>query len=152
MKFIKKYKLQQVGLVLIIILVLFAIVLFVQILYPSSNQKLYGNRLLDIQKYPITKIKIDNMKKDINLAGISTNITYDLEGKIINVMIDVKADTTVVLAKALGDKVLAAFTDVDKGYYDIQQFIICSAKVGVPYPVIGYKHHTTANFVWSNNI
>lgn len=152
MEFIKKYNLQKVGIAVFIIIMFFTILTIVKLIYPGTSTSLYGNRLEGVKSYPIKTAQIDAMKLDLNSTGLPTKITYDLRGKVISIMIDVKKDTVVATAKLLGDKVLAAFTADEKAFYDIQLFIISSDQTGVLYPVIAYKHHTSDIFVWSNNL
>lgn len=151
MEFIKKYKLQTAGLILFIIIIVFAFITIVNLVYPDASKSFYGNRLEGIEKYPISEKKMKTLLVAIKETGSINQVSYNIQGKIINFVIDVKKDTDLITAKAISDKILEAFSAGEKDFYDIQLFITSNDQSIILYPIIGYKHHTSLIFRWTNN-
>ena len=75
-----------------------------------------------------------------------------IEGRLINFMITVNDDTSISSSKELSKIVKDNFTESELKFYDIQVYVLDSgANETSTYPIIGYKHKTTEDFVWSNN-
>ena len=53
-------------------------------------------------------------------------------------------------SQSLTAKILEGFEQNIKEYYDFQVFITTEQESEI-YPIIGYKHFNSANFVWTNN-
>lgn len=150
MKFLKRITLYQIGILFFAIVVVLVLVLVIKIVYPSSTKNLYGNRLIENSNHVIDNNKIDEMKAKLKENTKINEVTYNLKGRIINLIIDVKATMDLNSAKSLSDTVLKSFTDDQKSYYDIQIFITTIEESNT-YPIIGYKHHTSNIFLWTKN-
>lgn len=146
MKFIKNNK-------ILITLILIAVIMFSTILIIifsnlSSGNDEYGNRLDEIEKYPITDEAINNIKNEISSLEKVKSINYNLEGRLINFVIKVEDDLIVSEAKNYSEKILENFSDDIKSYYDIQILIDSNIDESENYPIIGYKHKTSDSLVW----
>lgn len=146
MKFIKNNK-------ILITLILIAVIMFSTILIIifsnlSSGNDEYGNRLDEIEKYPITDEVINNIKNEISSLEKVKSINYNLEGRLINFVIKVEDDLIVSEAKNYSEKILENFSDDIKSYYDIQILIDSNIDESENYPIIGYKHKTSDSLVW----
>ena len=103
------------------------------------------------------KVKLsDNYIKDVikNLEEkeFVSKATYNLQGRLLSIMITVNDDTNIDDAKNLGKIVIQGFNEEELAYYDLQVFLKDSGtKEESRYPFIGTKHKTSEEFVWSNN-
>lgn len=119
--------------------------------FNGSGKSVYGNRLNDIENYKISKdieAKINDLYKDTAVDSVK----YDLKGKIIYIIIDLKENVALVDAQTLALKSLEAFTEEEKGYYDIQLMVTATKleEKSELYPMLGYKNAKNAQVVWTN--
>jgi hypothetical protein len=149
MNFIKKniFKI-SIGLVILVFLLVFGYV-FLSLIYPSSEETLYGTRLKNLQDFPITNEMIDTLKAEITENENVMSVSYNLNGRIINLIIKFKENTDIVDAKEIEAVILDNFNEDLKSYYDIQVFLTNEVET-TEYPAIGYKHHTNETFKWTN--
>lgn len=159
MKFIKKNKLIFTFIVIFLIIFIVGFIVIRGILYPNNGKSAYGDRLEGIENYKISDEIINNIKKDL-VSGSVKEVTYRLQGKIINFEFKLLDGTGLEDAKAVASKVLDYFDDSYKSYYDIQIYLtsetmedslddegnIISKSV---YPIMGYKHKNSNSFVWT---
>ncbi len=146
MKFIKNNKI-LIALILIAV-IMFSTILIIIFSNLSSGNDEYGNRLDEIEKYPITDEVINNIKNEISSLEKVESINYNLEGRLINFVIKVEDDLIVSEAKNYSEKILENFSDDIKSYYDIQILIDSNIDESENYPIIGYKHKTSDSLVW----
>lgn len=146
MKFIKNNKI-LIALILITV-IMFSTILIIIFSNLSSGNDEYGNRLDEIEKYPITDEVINNIKNEISSLEKVESINYNLEGRLINFVIKVEDDLIVSEAKNYSEKILENFSDDIKSYYDIQILIDSNIDESENYPIIGYKHKTSDSLVW----
>ena len=150
MEIIRKHKFTTCKIVILLIIVIISIAL-VRFLLPNYGGDLYGNRLNGISSYQIEDTKISEMKNVIGAFDGVVSIGYDLEGRIVDIIIRVKDEVERDVAKGYADQVITYFSDEQKGYYDIQILIASENDNSEKYPIIGYKHKTSPSLVWSNN-
>lgn len=149
MKFVKKHKIKIIVLVVFVIVMLLATLGLKELLYPNTQKDIYGNRLDGIEKYDINQHKLDGIVSLIKEEESVSNASARLSGKVINIIITVKPEIDLITSKTIGDKLLEKFTTEEKGYFDIQLFINNSNAEDELYPIIGYKHHTSLSFKWT---
>ncbi|MEG0826419.1 MAG: hypothetical protein RR404_03000 [Bacilli bacterium] len=150
MNFVKKNKWALIYSVIFIVVMIFAIVGIVDLIVPNGSKSLYGDRLDGIEKVNINQDTVSLIKQTLMDTKKIDKIDYDLQGKLINFIITVKDTTDKVTAKSLADKILANFTEEQQKYYDFQVFIKMETESEI-FPIIGYKHFSSLNFVWTNN-
>ncbi|MCI8445226.1 MAG: hypothetical protein HFG15_02190 [Bacilli bacterium] len=150
MNFFKKNKklTMWVGMILGILLVLFLIKILI---FPAFGSNAYGNRLDGISKVRIHDDSITKLKQSLVENTKVNAVTYDLKGRIINFIIDVKEGVSVEDAKKIADGTLSSFTEEQKEYYDIQIILTQDTVKDTSYPYIGYKHKTSKGLFWTNN-
>lgn len=150
MNFIKKNKL---IVILGSILILFAIVLLFLLMsfLPNTGKDKYGNRLNRIEKVEITKQTLQKLDKEIESTDYVVSAESSIQGRIINIIINVKEDTDRKDVRQLANKKLEFFEENELEYYDIQIYLTNEDKSDKDYPVIGYKHKTSNEIIWSNN-
>lgn len=148
-KFVKNHK----GVIIFLIaLIAIGISMFLfarSILLSGKEGTIYGNRLEGIDKVKLNEDTLNKIVSDIKANEKVANATKRLEGKLLNFTIDVKKDTDIETAKKLSDVILPALTENEKSFYDIQVIITCNElEESEEYPIMGYKHRTSAAFVW----
>lgn len=149
MKFIKKHK---VGLIVLFVCLLLMVLLFFGIknaFFSNIEESKYGNRLDGIENYPVEDSLVNEIKDMLMETEDVNEVTYDLEGRIINFIIEVKSDVDLTTSHSLADKIAEKFTDEYKAFYDIQIFLTCEDETSELYPTIGYKHKTSVGFKWN---
>lgn len=145
--FFRNHKLLIIIIVIILIVIGVMIGLF-SLVAPDYHKSLYGNRLENIKEHKIESKKIDKIEKDITDLDYISKFDYNLKGKIMNFVITVSKDTSIDTSKKLGTIILDNLDKKEKGYYDIQVFVITDDK-NDNYPIIGYKHRTSEGLVWT---
>ena len=146
MEFIKKNKI-LVSLLAIAIIFFVAILIIIFSNLSIGNNE-YGNRLDNIEKYPISNEVIDEIKTDISSYEKVTSVSYNLEGKLANFILTVDDSLEEETSKNYANKILENLSDDIKNYYDIQILVDSDNEESEVYPIIGYKHKTTDVFVW----
>lgn len=149
MTFVKKHKGLIIFLVILIILGIIAFS-FVRAIYVSGNEgTLYGSRLDGIDKVRLKDDTLNKIAQDIKKSGQVNSVTHHLEGKILNFTVDVAPEMKLEASKKLAEPILTSLTEDEKAFYDIQVMITCSKnEKSEEYPIMGYKHKTSKNFVW----
>lgn len=129
--------------------IVIAIIVFAISLIPTNSEEgKYGNRLDGIKDYQIDNAKIDEMKNTIEAQEGIKSVDYNLNGKLINVIINVDETLDQNKAKEYAESVQTYFAEKNLTYYDLQVFINSENEESVNYPMIGYKHKTSGSLIW----
>ena len=151
MKYFKKHKVELICLIIFIVLLLGCLGVFLMLWFGGSGE-VYGNRLEGIEKVPVSEGYLNDIEKALKENEKVTKVSSHIEGRLINFMITVNDDTSISSSKQLSKIIKDNFTESELKFYDIQVYILDSgANETSTYPIIGYKHKTTEDFVWSNN-
>ncbi len=154
--------------VIVMILVLIGIICLIllkNILSPNGHISSYGNRLEGIEKAKLNKSNqekiISKLEKNEKVSSAKINV----HGKIINVIFNVKKDTTVDDSHLIATESINNFSDKVKSFYDIQYIITMDDEIGTKetinnedgtttekevkiYPIMGYKNSSSEGIVW----
>ena len=138
-------------LAVVILVSLIAIVIGLLSYFYSKDGDKYGNRLDGIEKYPVS----ENISADIKSlfeTGVES-VKVNIDGKIINIIIDVSNGVSKTDAQGFAVKSLEKFSEEIKGFYDIEFLITCKSltEETTMYPMFGYKNSKKTNISWSNN-
>lgn len=150
MKFIKKNKFTILVILTFVVLVIAAAVVK-NVFFINTGQPVYGNRLDGIEDVKIEDSQYDDLEKKLKENKIVTSVESNLDGKIINVIIIVKDDTSKKDAKKLGNIVVDNFDEKQLAFYDVQVFIKKADEKQDDFPIIGYKHHNKKGFSWTKD-
>ena len=145
-KFIKSHKTLLI-IIGIVLLILFAGILAYLKLSPDSKKDLYGNRLDGIEEHPIEEKNINNMQSEMKEMEGIISVSYNLKGRLINIIIKIDPGVLKDTAIYYANKSLEYFPEEEKAYYDIQVFLLAEGESEI-YPMIGYKHKTSNGLVW----
>ncbi|MDO4996503.1 MAG: hypothetical protein Q4E69_04925 [Bacilli bacterium] len=148
LNFIKKHKLLVLFIILLIVAAVFAIKVFL-IFSDTDETAIYGERLngADYVEIDVSK-STDKVKAKV--GDLANGVTVRKQGRIINVILNLKDETTRDAAKDISNQLLGEFTDQEKAYYDFQIFLN-KTNEDAQFPVIGYKHHTKAEIKWTKD-
>ena len=149
MKYIKKNKWVLIPILVFIIVMVLAIIGIVNLVIPNDTKDLYGNRLDKIEENQISEESIKKIEEQLLDTGKVKTVTYDVKGKLVNYILVVNSDVDKVTAQNLTTKILECFEQNIKDFYDFQVFIKTEEESEI-FPIIGYKHTNSVNFVWTN--
>lgn len=147
MNFIKRNKI-LVGLILIAIIIMASILIIIFSNLSLGGNNKYGNRLDNIEEHPITSEMITDIKTEISSFEKVEDISYHLEGKLMNFIITVEDSLIEDDAKNYGNRIIETLSNEIKTYYDVQVLIDSTDEESTTYPIIGYKHKTSDMLVW----
>lgn len=163
---IKKLMKNKTFVLFAILIVAFLIILILlwRVFFPGSGSN-YGNRLDGIEKISFTEKNQKSITSFIKEQDKVNSSKLIIHGKIINIIYDVKEDTTIDEAKAIATLALGKFSKKVKGFYDIE-FMITKKKekgeeveitkedgktakeIKKQFPIMGYKKSSREDIVW----
>lgn len=152
MKFTKKNK-YTIMAMLVFLLLVFLGYKTIGYLAPSSAKAVYGDRLDGISSFTITDDQFKNVVNGLTKNERVTNVTYNLQGKLIYFVIVVTNDTSLADAKVIANTIItdSYFSDAEKNYYSFQVIVKKEDKSLNNFPIIGYKHTQSKEFVFTKD-
>ena len=148
MKFIKKHKVALIVTGVIIVLLILCAWGIKSAFFSNIKESKYGNRLDGIENYPIEASTIDDIKNTLNETEYINSVSYDLKGRCMYFIIELKEEVDLTTSRSLADKIAEKLTDEIKSFYDIQVLIDSESEESEIYPTIGAKHKTSVGFKW----
>ena len=150
MKYIKKNKLT------VFIIIIFATMVIVggylyNMLFASDRGGIYGNRLDGIKEVEITTKQYKEIKKKLKANENVLEVSTDLKGKIVNIIITVKDEVDKDGAKTIAASSLEVFNAEQLKYYDVQIFVKKDNAELNDFPIIGYKQNGKEGLTWSKD-
>lgn len=146
MKKLKENKLLLVVIIMAAIIVISIITVIIMITSGGGHDE-YGNRLSGIENYAVGESQISDLKSTISSFDSVKNVDYRLQGRVVNITIELDNNIALDTAKEYANKTLEYFDEDQKGFYDIQVFLTTKEE-SETYPVIGYKNKTSNELVW----
>lgn len=142
-----------VVLIGILIICFIAICIVVATYFFGGSKTVYGDRLKDIDKYPITeefkKEYIDFLKDD---GKDVSDVTFNTKGRVIYIRIKFVDDYSLVVAESKATASLAKFTDDLLEYYDLNFTLVSDATENSDgFTIMGAKNTSSKIVVWNNN-
>jgi len=150
MKFIKKNR-YTVILILVFILLLCLGLKVKEILMPDDQKASYGNRLDELDEHAIEESLYIKIKAELESQNNVSNVSYRLQGKIINFIITVTDSTNINDAKKIGSKVMEYFNDEQILYYTFQIYVKKEDASLNNFPIIGTKNPLTSTIIWTQD-
>ncbi len=148
-KFIKNNKLTVITFVCCIIFVILVFVIKLTF-FPNEAKAIYGDRLDGIEEVEITKDEQNNIVSKLEEKDEVKNVSCDIKGRVLNVIITVNDDVELDPAKALTSVITENLEEDQTKYYDIQVFIE-KDNDDAKFPIIGYKHQDKDNFSFTKD-
>lgn len=123
--------------------------LFYKYFYAGTSSTKYGDRLEEIEKYPLS----DTLEEDIKSLYTETTsinkIAVKTQGRIIYITLDFKESIKVTEAQDLAIKSLEKIGEENLSYYDVQFLLSYSGEEeNENFPVFGSKSATSLKVVW----
>ena len=137
--------------ILVFITGMFVLSYMKKVYWDNNNKATYGDRTEDVKNHLIDNEAIAKIEGDIEALEEVNSAKYDLEGRIINLTIEVKDEVTVKEAKALDKTILENFDDDKLSYYSIQIYFIKSDASLNDFPIMGYKHYSSSAMSWTKD-
>ena len=144
----KLWKNNRVVFVLVIILTIcfISIIGVTLTFFYSKDTSTYGNRLDNIEKYPVSnEIKASYKDKMLENENIKS-INFDIKGRIIYITINFDENIDLEKAKSIISSSLSEFNEEILSYYDIQ-FILQSDN----FTIMASKNVASEIISWNNN-
>lgn len=148
-RYMKEHKAVVVAVILMLIIIAIAFVAK-QAFFSNSKNAVYGNRLEGMDAVEIDSKQKEEILNNLKNDSVVKNATYQLQGKIINIIITVNDDVGSDTAKSLSAKIIEKLDEKQKKYYDIQVFVKKENDAS-DFPIIGYKHANKDNFSWTKD-
>lgn len=152
MDFIKKNKLLIPIIVILVFLLIITAICLKGMFFGSNSLSAYGDRLKGIENVKLEQSKIDSVKDYIMSNKNCNSVTYNLSGKQVKFIIEVKEETDELSVESLLNGLLTKFSDDEKNFYDFQVFIINEKNGTELYPMLAYKHRNSDKFTISKKI
>ena len=130
----------------ILLICFIAIVVVASTFFYSKSSSEYGDRLVDINKHPISSEVKDSFKETVEKNKSVTNVTIKVIGRIIYVTINFDEKIKLENAQKLISDSLEVFGEDIMGYYDID-FILKSDN----FVILGAKNAKSEEIAWNNN-
>lgn len=148
----KKIRNNKVLLVLLGILLVCIIaigILFYKFFYAGAGGSKYGNRLNDIENYPLSSNLQDEIKSLYSDNSKVGTIKVNTEGRVIYIDIDFKETLKVSEAESLAEKALEKIGENNLTYYDVHFILTYSGEEeNENFPVFGAKSSNSLKVVW----
>lgn len=155
LKLLKKHIVLFIVLIIILITAIIMFMIARSILLSGSEGTIYGNRLDGIEKVELKNDSLNKIIEDIKAKENVKSASQRLEGKVLHFIVDVTEAMTLDVAKSLTEPILTSLSSEAQNFYDIEIIITCSEEESKEetgekniYPVMGYKHRTSSEFVW----
>ena len=136
----------------ILIICLIAIIVVCLTFFLGGNKSIYGDRLKDIEKHPITKSFKNKYIDSLEEEKIIDNVKFEIKGRVIYLTIHYLGDTSLIEAESKANSSIELFTDDLLDYYDIQLTLICDKTENSDgFVIMGAKNASGSGVVWNNN-
>lgn len=148
-EFLKKNK--YILLIALAFLILFIIMLIaVKDLFFSTGKDKYGDRLEGIEEHEITDDRQYDVINSLKENEKVKDVTIDIKGKIIHIMIDMKNETSLDDAKKIASLALEKFKEEELSFYDVQFYLTQKENESEEsnYPVMGSKSALNDGISW----
>lgn len=137
----------------IILIICFIAIIIVTVSYFfGGSESVYGDRLEDIENYPIEDSFIDEYIANLEADEMINSVSFDVRGRIIYIDIDFVGDTSLVEAQSKAAASIEQFSEETLIYYDIN-FTLTSASTenSEGFTIMGARNVAGSGLVWNNN-
>lgn len=138
------------GIILIICLI--AIITVTFSFFLGGNKGVYGDRLNDIDKHPVTNNIKSEYKASLESEKSVTKVSLDTKGKIIYIIINFASDTSLEDAKNLAASSIEKLNEDILSFYDINFTLKCEkSENSEGFTILGAKNVGGSGLIWNNN-
>lgn len=143
----KKVIIALLGVLLVCVLVIgFG---FWNFFYSGAGSSKYGDRLEEIDKYPLDE-NLETKIKSVYTGNENIGeVKLTVEGRVIYINIDFVKSIKVATAQSLAIKSLNEIGEKNLGYYDVQYILTYSgSEENSNFPLFGAKSSSSLKVVW----
>lgn len=138
------------GIILIICLI--AIITVTFSFFLGGKKGVYGDRLNDIDKHPVTNNIKSEYKTSLESEKSVTKVSIDTKGKIIYIIINFASDTSLEDAKNLAASSIEKLNEDILSFYDIDFTLKCEkSENSEGFTILGAKNVAGSGLIWNNN-
>ena len=143
-KILKKYKKIIILAITLIIIMVLAIVLYKTFFYSNREADIYGVRLRDLKQYEFKQKEREEVEQKANeIEGVG-KAQINVKGRLIKVLVYFDDNVSTEEMKVKFGTILDYINDEVKSYYDITLYAKQDKEEDTVYPIIGYKHKSSA--------
>ena len=137
---------------LILIICFLAICTVVVTYFFGGSDTVYGDRLNDIDKHPISDTFKSDYKSKLEENEKVKNVELYNKGKIIYINIDFAGDTTLDEAESIAAESITTFDEKLLAYYDVN-ITLKTPKTDNSdgFTIMGARNKSGTSVVWNNN-
>lgn len=132
-----------------VLFVLIILILLIIAIIPNGSDSVWGNRLDEVSKYPISDDTINKIKDSLESSSSISKTSISITGTIINVFITFNDDINKDKAKTYPVRILESLNENELKSYDVQVYLL-KENEDDSFPIIGYKHKTSNEFSYSH--
>lgn len=139
-------------LLLILLACLIAIIIVCVTFFLGGSKTTYGDRLVDIDKYPITEEFKNDYETALESEESINSVDFDVKGRIIYVRLEFAGGSTLLEAQNKATASLEKFSEDILSYYDINFTLISKAnETSEGFTIMGARNVGRSGIVWNNN-
>ena len=150
MNFIKKNKFTIIAILLFIGLVLVGVKVK-NLLVPDEGKAAYGDRLNEIEGKKVSDTIFKTINDKLKENEKVLEVSHQLHGKIINILITVSDDLSVNDGKKIANSVVSMFEDDELSLYTLQVYVLKEDEKLNNFPIIGYKDPETDTLIFTKD-
>lgn len=122
---------------------------FYKYFYAGAGNNKYGDRLDDIDKYPLSDTLENDIKDTFNDDSEVNSVVVNVKGKVIYINIDFGKSIKVTQAQDIAVKSLDKIGENNLTYYDVHYILTYSgSEENDNFPVFGSKSSSSLKVVW----
>lgn len=142
-----------IVLLLILLACLIAIAIVCITFFLGGSKSTYGDRLKDIDKYPITDTLKSDYKTSLEADELIDKVTIKTSGgRVIYIRLEFIPDTTLVEAQSKAIDSVAKFSEDILSYYDLNFTLYCPASENSEgFTIMGSHNVSGTGVIWNNN-
>lgn len=141
-----------VVLVAILIACFIAICVVVVTYFFGGSETVYGDRLKDIDKHPITEKFQNEYIESLESDEKIEEVTFKIKGRVVYIRMQFVDDYSLVEAESKASASLASFSKDLLDYYDLDFTLVSDkTKDSEGFCIMGAKNINSDSIVWNNN-
>ena len=141
-----------VVLVGILIACFIAICVVVITYFFGGSETVYGDRLKDIDKHPITEDFKNEYISSLENDEYIEDVGFNVKGRVIYIRIKYVSDYALIEAEGKANTSLASFSENILSYYDLNFTLVSDeTENSEGFTIMGAKNANNDSIVWNNN-
>lgn len=150
MRFVRKNKYTILAIIILIVLVIVGVYVK-NIFVPDEGKASYGSRLEGIKEHKIDNNVLKDIETKLKEDERVLNIENYIHGKIINIIITVNDDMSLIDAKSLANSTIPLFTNNELSFYSLQVYVKKNNASLNNFPIIGYKGTNSSELIFTKD-